>query len=62
MLLLKILAKQEDRDFSEELARELETGNVFNGEKQNPGLALGHYKNNKAEKKELKAAEKLEKK
>lgn len=51
MLRLRILAKQENLNFADELAKELDSGNVFNGEKQNPGLALGHYKNDKEKEK-----------
>ena len=50
MLRLRILAKQQNLNFADELAKELDSGNVFNGEKQNPGLALGHYKHDKEEK------------
>lgn len=50
MLRLRILAKQIDMNFVEELTNEIDSGSLFTGEKQNPGLALGHYKNPKKEK------------
>lgn len=53
MLRLRILAKQRDMNFIEELTNEIDSGSLFTGEKQNPGLALGHYKNLKKEKQQV---------